>query len=69
MIFYTIWKKHGDDITLIDEEPTLFTKGAAFKRAREMRKDLIYGTSDAIVVRKITEGSLDCIQWVFEPRE
>ena len=65
--FYTLWKQHGKSIVLMEDEPTFLTKGAAFKRAKVLRKDLIYGTNDAIIVRHITVGKRECTQWVFEP--
>ena len=66
--FYSLWRKHGKDIALMDDVPTYETKSAAFKKAKELQKDLVYGTSDSILVRKITVGSLKATQWEFAPR-
>ena len=65
--FYTLWKKHGKTIVLMDDEPTQITKAAAFKRAKALQKNLIYGTDDAIIVRRIRVGTRLCTQWQFDP--
>lgn len=65
--FYCLWKKHGKTVTLNEDVPTYFKKSDAFKMAKKLQKDLIYGGSDSVLVRKITEGSLNCIEWEFEP--
>lgn len=65
--FYTLWRKHGTNVELMDTEPTFNTKSAAFKRAKVLQKDLVYGGSDSILVRRITVGTRVATQWEFAP--
>lgn len=66
--FYTIWKcKDGDydDALLLQEEPLFRTKHRALKRARTLADNLVDGWGFTILVRKITIGKTECLEWEF----
>lgn len=65
--FYTIWKinKGATDAELLEEEGTFKTRHRAFKRAKKLASKLVYDWGEKILVRKITLGNEDCLQWEF----
>lgn len=68
--FYSLWKRkdNNDEETIFLEEESIFrTRLMAFRRARQLTKELIDGWGFDILVRKITIGSNVCKEWEFKP--
>lgn len=65
---YTLWTGYvdeGKEAILLEDEPLFLTKRNAFKRAKELAKDLAIGWDKAILVRLVVLGSALCKEWVF----
>ena len=70
--FYTLWKGNANgegEAILLEDEPFFKTRRNAFKRASELANKLAAGWDQVILVRRITLGSLNCEEWVFEKAE
>lgn len=69
MKYYTFWRydmnKSDDDAILLEEEPTLYTKRSALKKAREICENLAR-ENEAILVRRISLKTPVCRQWLIK---
>ena len=66
--FYTIWKgnENGEDEPiLLKGEKFYFFKWSAFRRAKQLAKELPLNWDLAILVRRVTVGSDECVEYVF----